>query len=189
MLSRPSSHHALLVALAFTFASSVSRVARARSGGNLGGGCVGCHAEGNVSFSMSADTEELTPGAEVVFTLTMSASGANAAGVFIDAEGAGTFRALSGEGLAEVDAGLTHFAAKAMSQGDVSFSFGWTPPDSPGGVHFEVTGVAANGDGRPIDSVHDSIGIKRHIFIFSQLLQHLPPDFHNVRLVDRFLLQ
>lgn len=148
MSSHPLASRTAFVALACLLTWGFSRQAEARSGGNLGGGCVGCHSEGNVSFSLSAGSDELTPGEEVIFTLTVSASAAKAAGVFIDAEGVGTLRALSGEGLAEVEAGLTHFAAKPMSGNTVSFGFGWTPPDAPGGVHFQITGVAANGDGR-----------------------------------------
>jgi uncharacterized membrane protein YgcG len=127
-----------------TFA--LARAAAAHSGGQPGGGCVGCHASGNVTMSMSSSPAQLSPGGVATFTVTIGGPGVEA-GLFIDSSGVGQFSTLGGQGLAEVNAGLTHVTPKNYSGGQAQFSFQWTAPAEVGAVRFAISGVSSNNNG------------------------------------------
>lgn len=126
----------------------------ANAGGRPGGGCVGCHAGGDVSMSLSASPSSFGPGEQVTVTVTVSGNGATA-GLFVDAD-AGDLSTLGGQGLEEVAAGLTHSQPKAMSGGETEFSFRWTAPDDAGSVRFALSVLVANGNGSASGDKADS---------------------------------
>lgn len=127
-----------------TAAATPASLAWAHSGGVGGSGC-GCHGGGTVGIDVSASSAMIDPGESVVVTVTISSATANEAGLFLQSN-AGDTSTISGQGLSEVAAGLTHNQPKAMAGDQAQFSFNWTAPASPGAVRFEVWAVAANGN-------------------------------------------
>ncbi len=119
-------------------------VAWAHSGGVGGSGC-GCHGGGTVGMNVTTNAGTIDPGDSVMVTVTISSATANEAGLFLQAN-AGDTSTISGQGLSEVPAGLTHNQPKALSGDQASFSFNWTAPATPGAVRFELWAVAANGN-------------------------------------------
>ena len=121
--------------------------AQAHSGGRPGPGCVGCHAGGDVSLSITTSPSTIDPGDLVTVTLLVDAGGfGEVAGVFIGAQ-AGELSTIPGEGLAAVAAGLTHSQPKSMPGGMTEFEFRWTAPNTPGAVRFDVSVLAGNDNG------------------------------------------
>lgn len=110
--------------------------------------CFGCHGSDVESMlSLSSDPAEITPGAEVAFTVLVSRPGAQVGGVFVADPGIGQLGTLPGEGLALRSEGLTHTSPKAAQNGTASFRFTWRAPEQPGYVRISAFGNAANGDG------------------------------------------
>ena len=123
-----------------------SAQAWAHSAGQPGGGCSGCHNSGDYEIAVSTSPSMISPGSTVTVTVQISSPSGEEAGLFIDAN-TGEMNPLSGQGLAEVAAGLTHTSPKSLSGGTVSFDFQWTAPSDPGAVRFEVWTLVANGNG------------------------------------------
>jgi hypothetical protein len=120
-----------------------SAEAWAHSAGQPGGGCSGCHNNGDYDIFVSTSPGMISPGSTVTVTVQIESPSGAEAGLFIDAN-AGSMDTISGQGLAEVAAGLTHSSPKSLSGGQVSFSFEWTAPSEPGAVRFEVWTLVAN---------------------------------------------
>ena len=79
-------------------------------------------------------------------TIRFSSPSGNVAGLFA-IPNEGSIQTLGGEGLAAVNAGVTHTSPKSLSGGQVDFRFDWTAPNQPGAVRFEVSSVVGNGNG------------------------------------------
>jgi len=143
--------------------ASGSAVAHAHSGGVNAGGC-GCHGNGDVGLSVDISPMMFDPGDEITVTVTVAQPGGQVAGVFIDDDGdVGTLNTLGGQGLAEVQTGLTHTSPKSMGGGSAQWSFNWTAPNVPGAVRFFVWGVAGNDNG---SSSGDDVGAAPFDFTF-----------------------
>jgi hypothetical protein len=118
----------------------------AYSGGVATGDCSGCHGAGDHTMTVTATPASIDPGEQVRVRVTVSSPSGEVVGIFIDAD-AGSFMTLAGEGLSEVNAGLTHNEPKPLSGGDAVFEFDWTAPGAPGAVRFAISSVVANGNG------------------------------------------
>lgn len=121
-------------------------LAAAHSGGRPGGGCIGCHAAGDHSVQVSVNPSTVSPGQEVTMTVRVAGNGV-AAGLFVDPGDFGEISTISGQGLSEVPAGLTHNAPKALSGGEATFSFRWQAPNQAGAARFALSSVITNGNG------------------------------------------
>jgi hypothetical protein len=119
----------------------------AYSGGAAVGDCSGCHGQGDHTMSVTTMPGSIDPGDLVRVRVTVSADSGEVAGIFIADGDVGSFMTISGQGLAEVEAGLTHFQPKPLSGGDAVFEFDWTAPGSPGSVRFSIVSVVANDNG------------------------------------------
>ena len=138
---------ALLAAAAVLVASfTQGSTALAHSAGQPGPGCMNCHGSGDYDIEVTTSPSSFAPGAEVDVTVTITQPSGDNAGVFVAAN-EGTLGAVGGQGLAAVPAGLTHTSPKAISGGDVSFTFAWTAPSEPGAVRFDVSTLVGNGNG------------------------------------------
>ncbi|MEJ7729004.1 MAG: choice-of-anchor V domain-containing protein [Polyangiaceae bacterium] len=137
-------------------------MALAHSGGQPSGGCEGCHGSADYAISGVASPASFQPGDEVTVTVTFGVSGASKGGMFVDSD-VGEMSTIGGQGLSEVEQGLTHSAPKSMSGGSVSFAFDWQAPSSPGAVRFRVWTVAANGNG---SSSGDKAGFTNVDFVY-----------------------
>ena len=135
---------ACIIALGLAVTPGLVPTAHAHSGGVSGSGC-GCHGSGNVGLDITTNPAGISPGQTVTVTVTVSSPTANEAGMFLQLN-EGDASTIGGQGLAEVMAGLTHTAPKAMSGDQAQFSFDWTAPAAPGAVRFELWAVAANGN-------------------------------------------
>ena len=122
--------------------------ASARSRGIAAQGCSGCHGAPDAALAMSSNPSELAPDQEATFTVSIRSDDLRSGGVFIESGDTGQLRALAGEGLSLVSAGLTHSQPKPAQNGEVTFRFAWRAPATPGGVTFKVYAIAANDDGR-----------------------------------------
>lgn len=151
----------LCIAAAVTVAAlGMAETALAHSSGQPAGGCEGCHGAGQYAISASSSPGSFDPGDQVTVTVTFPSSAKG--GIFVDAD-VGEMSTIGGQGLAEVEAGLTHAGAKNASGGNVSFSWTWQAPSSPGAVRFRVWTVAANGNG---NSSGDKAGFTNADFVF-----------------------
>lgn len=136
----------LSLGLAIALALGVGTVAHANSGGRPGPGCVGCHGAGDVVVDLVASPPVFSPGDEITVTVTLQAPGGEVAGLFVEAD-AGSMSTISGQGLAEVAAGLTHTQAAPMGAGGADFAFRWTAPAQVGAVRFGISVLVGNGNG------------------------------------------
>lgn len=118
----------------------------AHSGGQPGGGCVGCHGGGDLNISVSTSPSSVDPGEQITVTVSISGGPGSVAGMFLEAD-VGQLATIGGQGLEEVSAGLTHSSPKSMGGGAANFSFLWTAPNSPGAVRFSIWALSANGNG------------------------------------------
>jgi Putative metal-binding motif len=137
---------------ALTLAAVLARhpSAHARANGIVADSCDGCHGSGTpTDVSVTADPATLSPGASITFTLTIRSPIIKVGGAYVTTGGVGTLQALPGEGLAVNSQGLTHTAPKPVSNGAVTFRFGWQAPAKPGAVDVYVVVVAANGNNAP----------------------------------------
>lgn len=123
-----------------------SGAAHAYSGGLPGGGCIGCHGVGDHTVSTSSNPVVLSPGVTATITVTVDADSGASVGTFVDAN-AGMLNAIGGQGLAEVNGGLTHTSPLPLSGGMRSFSFSFEVPAQSGAVRLEVWTLVANGNG------------------------------------------
>ncbi len=87
------------------------------------------------------------PGDEVTVSISVNGS-QSTAGLYIALDDVNQASTISGEGLALVRGGLTHTSPKALRNGSSVFRFKWQAPNTPGAVRFDVSALAANGDGR-----------------------------------------
>jgi hypothetical protein len=139
---------------ALTLAAVLGRhpSAHAHANGIVADSCDGCHGSGTGTppdVSVTADPATLSPGASITFTLTIRSPIIKVGGAYVTTGGVGTLQALPGEGLAVNSQGLTHTAPKPVSNGAVTFRFGWQAPAKPGAVDVHVAVVAANGNNAP----------------------------------------
>jgi Putative metal-binding motif len=120
----------------------------ARQGGIAADGCNGCHTGGAVpTITLTTDPVTISPGQLVTVTVSIPTVNGPAAGLYLRAS-KGTLSVIAGEGTKLLGGGVTHSAVKrAPGAAAVIFRIGWTAPAAPGGVDFDVFGVAANGDG------------------------------------------
>lgn len=122
------------------------QTARAHSGGRPGGGCIGCHASGDHSVVVTVNPSSFSPGEEVTMTVRVGGNGV-AAGLFVDPGDEGEISTISGQGLSEVPAGLTHNSPKSLSGGEATFSFRWRAPNQTGAARFALSSIITNGNG------------------------------------------
>jgi hypothetical protein len=139
---------------ALTLAAVLGRhpSAHAHANGIVADSCDGCHGSGTGTppdVSVTADPATFSPGASITFTLTIRSPIIKVGGAYVTTGGVGTLQALPGEGLAVNSQGLTHTAPKPVSNGAVTFRFGWQAPAKPGAVDVHVAVVAANGNNAP----------------------------------------
>jgi len=126
------------------------RAAAARAGGIVTSDCTGCHGSASQSMAtITASPATFNPGDTVTLTLSIQWSSIKVGGAYITANGAGTLRPISGEGLAMNSGGLTHSSPKAASGGQVTFKFSWQAPSTPGGVEIDAYVLAGNGNNGP----------------------------------------
>ncbi len=130
---------------AVLFASS----AQARRTGVTTFDCSGCHnGDREPTLSLSAEPELPQPGDTVLLTLSVSASGMNDFGFFMDVDEFGGLQNADGQPTREDEFGITHARPISAEGGAGSVQIRWQVPDHPGGVVIGVAAVAANGDGR-----------------------------------------
>lgn len=124
----------------------LSSVAFARSGGIETSSCAGCHGTGAQTTSITLTPATFNPGDTVTVRVTLRGTGANG-GLFLTANGVGTFATISGQNTRLLNGNVVHSSPKAASGGQVTFDVRWTAPAGMGGVDFETATVLANGNG------------------------------------------
>lgn len=122
-----------------------SAPSRAHSGGVGGGDCSGCHGDGDHVIDVSTTPSSISPGDQVTVTVRLVGSG-NVGGLYVEPD-AGSVDTIGGQGLAQVNNGLTHTSPKSLSGGQVEFRFNWTAPNEAGSVRFAVSSIVGNGNG------------------------------------------
>lgn len=134
---------------ALTLVCLGARPAAAHSNGIAVLGCDGCHTgSSGATVHLTATPSAFSPGQTVQFALTVAASGVRVGGAYVTTNGVGKLLALPNQGMATVTGGLVHEKPKPASNGSVTFDFAWQVPTTPGNVRFDVSALAANGDGR-----------------------------------------
>jgi hypothetical protein len=123
-----------------------STAAFARSGGIEAQNCSGCHGTGSQQTSITLTPPTFNPGDTITVRVTIRGTGANG-GLFLTANGTGTFATMSGQNTRLVNGNVVHSSPKTSSSGAVTFDVRWTAPASMGGVDFETATVLANGSG------------------------------------------
>ncbi len=121
-------------------------VASARSGGIEAQNCSGCHGTGSQQTSITLTPATFNPGDTITVRVTIRGTGSTG-GLFLTANGTGTFATVSGQNTRVVNGNLVHSSPKASASGAVTFDARWTAPAGMGGVDFEVATVLANGSG------------------------------------------
>jgi hypothetical protein len=121
-------------------------LALARNGGIEAQSCTGCHGTGNQTTTLTLTPATFNPGETVTVRVTIRGTGSTG-GLFLTANGIGTFGTISGQNTRLSNGNIVHSSPKAASSGAVTFDVRWTAPMNPGGVDFEVASVLANGDG------------------------------------------
>jgi hypothetical protein len=146
----PRSTRLVFLIAAMASALVFERVAAARAGGIVSSDCTGCHGSAAQSTAtITASPATFNPGDTVTLTLSIQGSSIKVGGAFITANGVGTLRPISGEGLAMNSGGLTHSSPKAAAGGQVTFKFSWQAPSTPGGVEIDAFVLAGNGNNSP----------------------------------------
>lgn len=118
----------------------------ARGGGIETQSCAGCHGTGSQQTTITLTPATFNPGESITVRVTITGSGAEG-GLFLTANGVGTFATLSGQSTRLVNGNIVHSSPKASSGGAVTFDVRWTAPSSMGGVEFETATVLANNNG------------------------------------------
>ncbi len=120
---------------------------------------VGCTCHGNSpssTTSLSAESSSgvfrTRPGQTLNITVTVANNILQAAGINIavqnqNGQNAGTLAPETGSGLQASSNELTHSSPKNMSNGQASFSFRWTAPNTGGDYILRAVGNAVNGNG------------------------------------------
>ena len=121
-------------------------VASARSGGIEAQNCGGCHGTGAQQTSITLMPATFNPGDTITVRVTLRGTGVSG-GLFLTANGTGTFATMSGQNTRLVNGNIVHSSPKAAASGAVTFDTRWTAPAGMGGVDFEVATVLANGSG------------------------------------------
>lgn len=125
----------------------------------LSGGCGDCHGNDPSSattVSMQAGTPTtVTPGSKTTFTIVIAHASQKLAGVGIAVRttptgntAAGALEVISGQITRLRQGEITHSSPKALSGGQVTFSFNWTAPTQEGTYYIQAIGNACNGNGR-----------------------------------------
>lgn len=129
----------------------------------ISGGCGDCHGNNassatTVSLQAGAPTTVL-PGSTTMFTIVVAHATQRLAGVGIAVRttptgttAAGSLAVISGQITRLRSGEITHSSPKAMSGGQVTYSFNWTAPTQEGTYYIQAVGNACNGNGRDDDS-------------------------------------
>ncbi len=96
--------------------------------------------------SITLTPATFNPGDTITVRVTIRGTGA-AGGLFLTANGVGTFATMSGQNTRLLNGNVVHSSPKAASAGAVTFDVRWTAPAGMGGVDFETATVLANGNG------------------------------------------
>lgn len=122
------------------------------------GGC-SCHTSNSSSSTSLSVTSQsgsfsVEPGSQNTYTVTVSNTGRDKAGVNIAVKtsqtgeiNAGTLAAVTGSGLKTLNNELVHSSPKNVTSGSASFDFTWTAPSTPGVYYLRATGNAVNDNG------------------------------------------
>ena len=123
----------------------VSCAAFARSGGIETQSCVGCHGTGSQVTTISLTPATFNPNDTVTVRVRIAGNGATG-GLYLSANGVGTFSVIAGQNTRLVNGNVVHSSPKAASGGAVTFDVQWKAPATMGGVDFEVATLLANGN-------------------------------------------
>jgi hypothetical protein len=136
---------ALLAAL---FVCLLPGTAQARRNGYFGV-CSNCHKDATgAQLQLTLTPEQFEPGALVRIKVDVSNPGASVGGFYLSSGGVGELIPVGGD-TRSGGTQATHTDPKGMNGGTVSFELDWQTPNEPHGVHFQVYGVAANGNNNP----------------------------------------
>ena len=127
----------------------IAGAADARSSGIASSTCFGCHSGGAATpvTTIAVTPSTFNPGDTVTVRVTIRGAGA-VGGLFLTANGVGTFSTVSGQSTRLLNGDVVHSAPKAAAGGQVTFDVSWKAPAAPGGVVFEANTLLGNGDGR-----------------------------------------
>lgn len=129
----------------------------------MSGGCGDCHGNNassttTVSLQAGAPTTVL-PGSTTTFTIVVAHASQRVVGVGIavrtsptGTSPAGSLAVISGQTTRLRSGEITHSSPKALSNGQVTYSFNWTAPTQEGTYYIQAVGNACNGNGRDDDS-------------------------------------
>lgn len=146
-----------IVNFAIVFGDSSGRSGRtATTSAGCGGGCHGSSSGIGTTVTASSASGSFTvaPGSTTSFTVVIAHATLPSAGVDIavktDLTGTtnvGTLAPASGSGLQLSTGELVHSTPKALSSGQVSFTFTWTAPSTAGSYYLRAIGNAVNLNG------------------------------------------
>ncbi len=137
------------------YATSTGRVLRTSTydGGCGGSGCHGTGSSSSTSLSLISGNLTVDPNTTNNFTIRVSNSSKERAGINIAAKttitgstNIGNLEAPVGSGLQVLVDELTHVSPKAMSNGNADFDFTWKAPAKPGKYYLRAAGNAVNND-------------------------------------------
>lgn len=138
---------ALLAALVCTLCL-LPGTAHARRNGYFGV-CSNCHKDATgAQLALTLTPEDFEPGALVRVKIDVSNPGASVGGFYLSSGGVGELIPVGGDTRSN-GTQATHTDPKGMNSGSVSFEVDWQAPNEPRGVHFQLYGVAANGNNNP----------------------------------------
>ena len=108
--------------------------------------CVQCHSGGTAPSVSLTGPPEVSPGTVNSYTLTISGGQAHSGGLDVSVDSGTLINTLADTKLQSGE--ITHTArALADGNGDVSFSFNWQAPTTPGTANIYSAGLSTNGDG------------------------------------------
>jgi len=119
---------------------------------NNGNSCDTCHSGGATPSVDIAGPMTVMPGSTNTYTLTISGGQSAWGGLDVSAT-LGALSTITGEGTRISSGEIVQSARKAAVGSDVSFSFNWTAPSSPGTAALYGAGLSANGSGTGGDGV------------------------------------
>lgn len=120
----------------------------ARSSGLETVNCGGCHQAEPAELSVALGPTEPQPGQWVQIRVVIKSEGIAGAGMAFFAPEGGTFEVDESDPLFVSSASVVHTRPKPVSDGQVEFKLRWRTPETVGPGLFEVSVLAANGDGR-----------------------------------------
>lgn len=140
-----------LTGVALALALAVPSTGEAYSGGIDTFDCTGCHGGGETPMVRVTSTPaDPAPGTTARLRVAIEAINGGPGGFHLAATGAGTLREVAGQGTRmHGERVVTHRAPRASSDGWITFEVDLVLSGEPGDVQLAVSGVSANGDGRP----------------------------------------